>query len=249
MIEESTILTKGYLFGLKEMIGKDFETKLIYKASRDGWDAADFHRCCDNNGPTISICKSESGTVFGGFTETLWASTNLYGADPKKTSFIYILNKNRIKMEKLPLTGKHNDKAVVHNNDNCCVFGYGYDIGIKSETDISSNLGWSYCYPFGADGVTYLVGTNKFKLINYEVHVLLGNIENFIIDFFNLSSTEFQATALTIALGGITSQIDKLSPDKAHEIVDKLATFLDNEDTEARKSILNGIIKLSKKII
>ena len=34
--------------------------KLIYRGSRDGFKAIDFHTKCDNQGPTISIIKSLS---------------------------------------------------------------------------------------------------------------------------------------------------------------------------------------------
>jgi len=34
------------------------EFKLEYRASRDGWNATDFHRKSDNKGPTISIMRT-----------------------------------------------------------------------------------------------------------------------------------------------------------------------------------------------
>jgi hypothetical protein len=39
------------------MGGKKFKTKLCYKASRDGWNSADFHRMSDGKGPTVSLFK------------------------------------------------------------------------------------------------------------------------------------------------------------------------------------------------
>ncbi len=46
--------------------------KLLYRASRDGWTAANFHSCCDNKGPTVTVVKSTGNYIFGGFTEELW---------------------------------------------------------------------------------------------------------------------------------------------------------------------------------
>ena len=46
---------------------------LLYRASRNGWAATDFHTRCDNKGPTLTVVKSEN-CIFGGFTEKSWAS-------------------------------------------------------------------------------------------------------------------------------------------------------------------------------
>ena len=52
----------------KEWFGKDVNFQLLYKASQDGWTAANFHTKCDNKGATITLIKSEFGKTFGGFT-------------------------------------------------------------------------------------------------------------------------------------------------------------------------------------
>jgi hypothetical protein len=44
------------------------EFKLEYRASRDGWSAADFHRKSDNKGPTISIMKTSLNKILGGYS-------------------------------------------------------------------------------------------------------------------------------------------------------------------------------------
>ena len=46
---------------------------LLFRASADGMSRDDFHRCCDNKGPTLVIAKSET-YIFGGFTSKPWAS-------------------------------------------------------------------------------------------------------------------------------------------------------------------------------
>lgn len=53
----------------------DKMTKLLYRASRDGWVSKDFHRMCDNKGPTMVIIKSEGGNIFGGYAHSSWDST------------------------------------------------------------------------------------------------------------------------------------------------------------------------------
>ena len=50
------------------------ELQLLYRASRDGWKAADFHLACDGMKATLVVIREIQGHVFGGFTETLWGS-------------------------------------------------------------------------------------------------------------------------------------------------------------------------------
>ena len=44
---------------------------LIYRASRDGWAASNFHSCCDRKGPTVTVIKC-GNYIFGGYTEQYW---------------------------------------------------------------------------------------------------------------------------------------------------------------------------------
>jgi len=47
--------------------------KLLYRASRNGWAASNFHSCCDNKGPTVTVIKS-GNYIFGGYTDQSWES-------------------------------------------------------------------------------------------------------------------------------------------------------------------------------
>ena len=44
---------------------------LIYRASRDGWTAADFHSRCDYKGPTVTVITSGK-SIFGSYTDQQW---------------------------------------------------------------------------------------------------------------------------------------------------------------------------------
>jgi hypothetical protein len=51
------------------MGNKKFRTELRFRASRDGWRAADFHRMVDGKAPTVSLFKiANNGQCVGGFT-------------------------------------------------------------------------------------------------------------------------------------------------------------------------------------
>ena len=61
--------------------------KLLYRGSRDGWKPFDFHRLCDNQGPTVSLIKSTSGRLAGGFTSVSWTSQSQWQNDAKALVF------------------------------------------------------------------------------------------------------------------------------------------------------------------
>ena len=46
---------------------------LKYRASRNGWAAANFHSCCDNKGPTVTVVKC-GNYILGGYTDQSWES-------------------------------------------------------------------------------------------------------------------------------------------------------------------------------
>ena len=48
---------------------------VLYRASTDGYTPDDFHRCCDNKGPTLVLIKSGE-YIFGGYTSQSWISVS-----------------------------------------------------------------------------------------------------------------------------------------------------------------------------
>ena len=45
--------------------------ELIYRGTEDGGDNINFHKKCDNQGPTIILCKNDKGNIFGGYASIL----------------------------------------------------------------------------------------------------------------------------------------------------------------------------------
>jgi len=75
---------------LIEWLGNQKRTlKLLYQGSRDGYRATNFHQKCENKGATITIIKSSSGHLFGGYTSQSWDSSGNYKSDP--LAFIFTL--------------------------------------------------------------------------------------------------------------------------------------------------------------
>ena len=66
---------------------------LLYRGSRDGWEAQKFSEKCDSITPTLVILQTEEGFIFGGFTTHRWtdprrSATELTEADE---TFIFSL--------------------------------------------------------------------------------------------------------------------------------------------------------------
>ena len=79
---------------IKEKINKNsiiFE--LIFKMSENGTSSNDFHKYCDNKGPTLTLIKTTKNKIFGGFTPLNWESKNgEYLKDESNQTFIFSIN-------------------------------------------------------------------------------------------------------------------------------------------------------------
>ena len=84
-LEETTATSRGFLgsslivenethqSALQSWLPPNATCSLLYRASTDGNMPADFHRCCDNKGPTLVLIKSGE-YIFGGYTSKSWES-------------------------------------------------------------------------------------------------------------------------------------------------------------------------------
>ena len=140
---------------------------LLYRATRDGFGAKDFHSKCDGKAKTITIIKNNLNYVFGGYSSVFWSSSSQYIYDQK--AFIFSLRRD----------GKSfNDKfkikkdyfALVHVSDFGPTFGEGHDIFICNESNIKTesytDFGYSYNSP---DGYSYDGNnTKRFLAGNYN---------------------------------------------------------------------------------
>lgn len=66
------------------------ELTCVYKGSRDGWSAIDFHEKVDGRGSAVVVCRTRTGKVFGGFNPTGWRSTDDYY--DSTTAFLWCLS-------------------------------------------------------------------------------------------------------------------------------------------------------------
>ncbi|CDW88613.1 UNKNOWN [Stylonychia lemnae] len=149
------------------------KTKLLYKATRDGYKAYDFHRLCDNQGPTISFILSELGFVFGGYTSLDWKSTQVIQGKKDTHAFLFSLTHQTLHLQRPPIQ----DHAVMYDQD--YLMRFSGDIAIANDCNFINEsqcqLGLSYKtqegHQFGDEqAFNYLAGSQKFRIIEIEVY-------------------------------------------------------------------------------
>ena len=148
--------------------GKVTELELLYKATRDGFGAAEFHANCDNKAPTLTLISAE-GEIFGGYTSQPWTgqSPGIFKED--STAFTFSLNKK----VKCPVNTAKKQMAVRHLDCAGPVFG-GTEIHVSnnanSNTESHAVGGITYVIPSDCDPKTFYAGKECFQISEIEVY-------------------------------------------------------------------------------
>jgi hypothetical protein len=171
--EDHKLLLEGWVAELKPDLDTEVTLSLLYRGSRDGFGAADFHAKCDDKGVTVTIVKSTEGYIFGGYSDQLWQ--NAWKWKFSSRAFLFsMVNPTGLAPMKLPITGERNKYAVY-----CCpprgpMFGWeGCDLCIHDNCNTVKNsfsrLGDSYTLPPRQDSRTFLAGSQYFLVAEIEV--------------------------------------------------------------------------------
>ena len=146
--------------------GKNME--LLYRGTRDGMSAQEFHNRCNNKGPTISLFKNERGYLFGGYASIDWISCNNYRSAPD--SFVFTLtNMYDIEPTKFPNT---DSRYSIYDQSNCGpIFGSGHDIRICFGYSYSTNFPQSYKDVLGKGYSIFKGDNDNYNFIFKEIEV------------------------------------------------------------------------------
>ncbi|CAF3618799.1 unnamed protein product [Rotaria sp. Silwood1] len=172
---DGTLLQKEHKKKLNEFYGKtNQQWELIYKASRDGFDANAFHSRCNNKGPTMTIIQSNNNYLFGGYTAIPWTSNVTYVNDT--TAFLFTLtNPHDISPTKYLINPGNIGSAVYHHSAYGPTFGSGHDIYLAnvSNSNNSSYIGFpsGYVDTTGKGNNTF-TGARNFTTSDIEVYKL-----------------------------------------------------------------------------
>ena len=78
---------------IEESINKNkIKYELIFKLSKNGTKSEDFHKFCDDKGPTLTLVKTTKNKIFGEFTPLNWSSQGYSIKDLSDHTFIFSLN-------------------------------------------------------------------------------------------------------------------------------------------------------------
>jgi hypothetical protein len=112
---------------------------LLWRGSRDGFTAGEFHRRCDGRANTLTLIVDTNGNVFGGFTPVEWESrvwngksgeeNNTWKGDDSGRSFLFTLrNPHGVPPRKFALRAERKQQAISCNSDEGPVFGGGIGV-------------------------------------------------------------------------------------------------------------------------
>lgn len=147
-------------------------SNLLYKASRDGWSAAAFHRKCDNKGATYTRAIITDGRVLGAYTSLSWSST-IQNYQHDTTAFMYDGKTKYFSTYGAWGAGQY---ATYMNSSNFPTFGGGHDMYISGKHMYSNSFTFltaEYKGPFGRNKQTY----QDYPLKDIEVYAV--NAETF----------------------------------------------------------------------
>jgi len=177
-IDSNILINDILLFDLIALLEmpKNTEWNLLYRASRDGFSAANFHSKCDFRGKFLVLIKTNLSFIFGAYTESDWSRN---GFQNDQNAFIFSLSNK----ENTPIKFKCVDpKYAVYSNPNHFygpTFGKGHDLFISDNSNSSSNsfsnLGISYQNPSytnnndSRQAQMLLAGSFNFKTDEIEV--------------------------------------------------------------------------------
>ena len=160
------------------------QCKLLYRASRDGFATQDFHSKCDGFSNTLTIIKSTSGNIFGGFVEKAWDSSSEWVTDPKAYIFSLINLDNR---PFKAFCSNNGENAIYCGSTYGPTFGGGHDICIESNSHMNQSSHCNFGYTFvhadydkdAESSKAILAGSKYFQTFEIEVLTFDGRLSDF----------------------------------------------------------------------
>jgi hypothetical protein len=160
--------------------------QLLWRGTRDGFRAREFHMRCDGRGNTLTLIRDRNRNIFGGFTPVEWEARewngrndiddNRWKSDRSLKSFLFtICNPRQVPPRRFPLRADKKDYAIYCSASNGPRFGGGSN-GIVIADDCHANMG-SFTGDFGEtytndsiqNPVVFFAGAKYFCVDEIEV--------------------------------------------------------------------------------
>ncbi|CAF0723796.1 unnamed protein product [Adineta steineri] len=172
---DGTLLTPEDQLQLNKFYGNDNQKwHLTYKATRDGFAIDDFHRCCDSQGPTMTIIQTLDKYLFGGYTSISWNFHQGANTDAMdRTAFLFTLT-NPHGISPTKYSTKSSGEHAVASNAMGPTFGH-YDISVYPNSNLNSEsfikFPTSYIDITGKGYLTF-TGSTNFTTTDIEIYRL-----------------------------------------------------------------------------
>ena len=162
-IYEINLIEKGVQKNLKKKINK---YTLLFRASKEGYKASNFHSKCDGKSNTVTLVETMTGRRFGGFTDAQWEQSS-GNHKTGSNGFLFSLDNNEI------YYNKDNRYNIYCNSSYGPTFGTGHDFYICDSCNSSNNSYDNSGHSYETNGKKYaLAGSNSFLVRDYEVFQL-----------------------------------------------------------------------------
>ena len=150
------------------MFNKLKSSRILYKASINGWSAQNFHKICDNRGPTITIANLKDGRFIGAFSPISWGIVNnQYINNPEA----FLFDNNAKYTTNNSLFGP-NQVAIYQSESIGPTFGGGHDFQTLTQSSpkmLSNNVFTFLNINTGPLGVS-IRSNNNYELSDLEVY-------------------------------------------------------------------------------
>ena len=144
-ITGSSILTATESTLLYKNITGFSNSRLIYRATRDGFSASAYHQKVDGISNAIIIVKNNLNYVFGGFSQIATRSTSGCNNDPN--SYLFLLRSNGASTSQR-FDISNSIYAYCTDPNNLFWFGQGADIYINSNSNVNTGSYTYFCYSY-----------------------------------------------------------------------------------------------------
>jgi hypothetical protein len=155
------------------------QISLLWRGSRDGFKAREFHRRCDGHANTLTVILDREGNIFGGFTPVKWESVEggKFKADDSLKSFVFTLkNPHNIPARRFALKAEKKEYTIYCHSERGPSFGNDIYVSdnCNANTGSATFLGRAYTNDTGLRGQIVFTGSQYFQVREIEVFAIEG---------------------------------------------------------------------------
>jgi hypothetical protein len=171
----SAILENKHQTALQNLIGNvDLSNRLVFRATRDGWNASNFHSKCDNIAPLFLVFKANTNFIATAYTSVAFGGNSRYVRASVGANWLNNLENSNgtISSSKFINNGHYTGKHSIYTEPNSYgpTFGGGHDLWIPQQMNNGGYTNpWSYT---GFQNSTLFGNYNSWKLTEIEAYRL-----------------------------------------------------------------------------